>query len=77
MKQRPTMAGLKMFRPNPPKAIFPSPTPKAMPTAHIQRGIVGGRERAKIMELTKTADVTGFPDLKVKRASVRMPTARK
>jgi hypothetical protein len=39
----------------------------------IQKGTVGGRERENIKQVTNTADVTGFPRLKVNKASVRMP----
>ncbi|EFK96616.1 hypothetical protein LDC_1356 [sediment metagenome] len=67
------MAGLKTFWPNPPKTIFPSATPATIPTIAIQKGIMGGREREKIRDVTKTADVIGFPCLRVKRASVTMP----
>jgi hypothetical protein len=47
-----------------------------MPTTAIQKGIIGGRERGKIREVTKTAEVMGFPCLRVKRASVAMPKPR-
>ena len=73
MKHLPTIAGLKTFWPNPPKAIFPMATPVTMPMMAIQKGMEGGREREKIRHVTKTADVTGFASRKVKRASVVMP----
>jgi hypothetical protein len=48
-------------------------TPKMTPTAAIQKGMVGGREREKIKLVTKTAEVTGLSRLKLKRASVTIP----
>jgi hypothetical protein len=42
----------------------------------IQKGIVGGREREKIRQVTKTADVTGLFCLNVKMASERIPKTR-
>ena len=51
-KARPTMAGLKMFIPSPPKMILPMPmatTDARTPTYH---GAVPGRERAMIMPVT-------------------------
>jgi hypothetical protein len=73
MRHLPTIAGLKIFWPNPPKTIFPMATPETMPMMAIQKGMVGGREREKIRHVTKTADVTGFASRKVKRASVAIP----
>jgi hypothetical protein len=74
-KHLPTMAGLKAFCPNPPKAILPTATPNTIPTMAIQKGSLGGREREKIKQVTSTADVTGFPCLKVNMASVKRPKA--
>jgi hypothetical protein len=37
---------------------------------------MGGREREKIRDVTKTAEVIGFPCLRVKRLSVAMPKPR-
>jgi hypothetical protein len=70
------MAGLKTFCPKPPKTILPRATPTIIPTIAIQKGIMGGREREKIREVTKTAEVIGFPSLKVKRPSVATPKRR-
>jgi hypothetical protein len=49
------MAGLKTFLPKPPKTILPKTMPKTMPTAAIQNGVVGGRERPKRAAVTQTA----------------------
>jgi hypothetical protein len=76
MKQRPTMAGLNTFCPNPPNTIFPKTTPTTIPTIAIQKGMVGGSDSVKIRPVTKTADVTGFPRGKVNRASVMIPQTR-
>ena len=61
MKQRPTIAGLNTFCPNPPNTILPRATPTTIPITAIQKGMVGGRESVKINPVTKTAEVTGFP----------------
>jgi hypothetical protein len=42
----------------------------------IQKGSLGGRERENIKQVTSTADVTGFPCLKVNMASVKRPKAK-
>jgi hypothetical protein len=39
----------------------------------MKKGVVGGRERWKMKQVTKTAEVTGFPRGKAKRASVAAP----
>ena len=67
------MAGLNMFCPKPPNTILPKPTPKTIPITAIQKGMVGGKDRENIKQVTKTAEVTGLPPLKVNRASVMIP----
>jgi hypothetical protein len=42
----------------------------------IHKGRLGGREREKIIHVTNRAEVTGFPCLKVKMASVEIPKAK-
>ena len=73
MKHLPTMAGLKMFCPNPPKIIFPIETPIKIPMAAIQIGMVGGKDSEKIRQVTNTAEDMGFPWGKVNKASVKVP----
>ena len=73
MKHLPTIAGLKMFCPNPPNTIFPNITPKTIPAITMKMGIVGGRESEYIKHVTKTADVTGLPFVSVNTASVPIP----
>ncbi len=57
MNARAVIAGLKMFFPNPPNTILPKTIPNAIPTIAIQRGIVGGRLRAKMVAETKSDSV--------------------
>jgi hypothetical protein len=44
-----------------------------MPIMAIQKGMVGGSESEYIRQVTIMADVTGFPSLTVKWASVAIP----
>ena len=59
MKARPTKAGLKRLRPNPPKTCLPKTIPTTAPTAAIQSGIVGGSDNPKSIAVTNAAEVTG------------------
>jgi len=72
-KQRPAMAGLKTFRPNPPNTSFPKAMANTMPKITTCQGTLGGITRAKMMALTKTASVTGSPRFLQNRYSVRKP----
>jgi hypothetical protein len=42
----------------------------------IQKGVVGGRLRAKMRQETKTAELMGFPCRRVNTPSVAMPKKR-
>ena len=55
--------------------LFPKITPASIPIMAIQKGIVGGRERENIRQVTNMAEVIGLPCLTVKRASAPIPNA--
>jgi hypothetical protein len=60
-KHLPAIAGLKMFRPNPPNTSFEKATAKAIPIVNTCNGTVEGIIRANIVLVTKTASLTGSP----------------
>jgi hypothetical protein len=53
--------GIKNVITEPAKTIFPNITPQTIPIIAIQKGVVGGRLRAKMRPETKTAELIGFP----------------
>ncbi len=48
----PTIAGLKMLEPSPPKTIFPIATAKLLPITATQKGKAGGSDKARITPVT-------------------------
>ena len=57
-KQRPASAGLKMLRPNPPKAILANTIANSMPITAIHIGVRGGRVSVYSAAVTNTASLT-------------------
>ena len=51
-KARPTMAGLKIFEPKPPKSILAIPMATTEPLTQANQGSVGGTEKARIRPVT-------------------------
>jgi len=59
----PTMAGLKILEPSPPKTIFPIAMEKTLPIIAAQIGKLGGTDSARIMPVTtalKSPRESGF-----------------
>ena len=70
----PVNAGFKKFLPVPPKISLPMTTPKEMPMAACQRGIVGGRVKGKSMAVTKTPSLISCFLMVANRISQPNPT---
>jgi hypothetical protein len=69
----PTMAGLKMFEPSPPKTILPMAMEKTLPIIAAQTGKLGGTDSASIMPVTtalKSPRELGFLRIKLQSHSV-------
>jgi hypothetical protein len=59
----PTMAGLKILEPSPPKTIFPIAMEKTLPIIAAQIGKLGGTDSARIIPVTtalKSPRESGF-----------------
>ncbi len=68
-------AGLKMFMPVPPKISLPTITPKAMPSATCQSGMVGGSTSGNSMPVTRKPSLISCLRTTANRASQLPPTA--
>ncbi len=70
---RPSIAGLKMFCPSPPKMIFPTPMATNAPIAPTYHGAVAGSENARIAPVT-AADPS-FRQIGLRRMAVKSASA--
>jgi hypothetical protein len=69
----PTMAGLKILQPSPPKTIFPIAIEKTLPITAAQMGRLGGTDSASIMPVTtalKSPSELGFLRIALQSHSV-------
>jgi hypothetical protein len=69
----PTIAGLKMFAPSPPKTILPIAIEKTPPITAVQMGSFGGRDNARIIPVTtalKSPSELGFLQIRLQSHSV-------
>ncbi len=74
MKALPTIAGLKVFEPRPPKTILPIAIAKALPIIAAHQGRCGGTDRARIIPVTtalKSSTLFGFFLIRLQSHSVR------
>ncbi|MBA7708073.1 hypothetical protein ES703_116960 [subsurface metagenome] len=70
---RPTIAGLKILAPSPPKTILPIAMEKTLPTTAVQIGRLGGSDNARIMPVTtalKSPSELGFLRIMLQSHSV-------
>lgn len=72
---RAVSAGLRKFLPVPPNTSLPIITPKVIPTAACQRGIVGGRVNGNSNPVTKNPSFISCPLITAPRNSHASPTA--
>jgi hypothetical protein len=66
-------AGLRKFIPVPPKISLPTTTPKEIPMATCQRGVVAGRIRGKSIQVTKNPSLTSCLRTMANNTSQRPP----
>jgi hypothetical protein len=69
----PTMAGLKIFAPSPPKTILPIAMETMLPIIAVQIGSLGGSDNASIIPVTtalKSSSVLDFLQIKLQSHSV-------
>ena len=69
----PTIAGLKILEPSPPKTIFPSAMEKTLPMTAAQIGRLGGSDSARITPVTmalKSPNEFGFLQIRLQSHSV-------
>ena len=69
---RPSMAGLKMFCPSPPKITLPNPIATKAPTAPTYHGACAGNDNARMAPVTtaeKSLKVARLPRIAMNNAS--------
>src|SRR5690554_7137566 len=71
---RPVNAGFKKLRPVPPNTSLPITTPKVIPNATCQRGMVAGRVKANSTEVTKKPSLISCLRTDAKTTSQKPPT---